>query len=114
MLVNTLRSSYELESAFRDMGRKDAFSYSAIDALFEHYNEMDETIEGDVIGIWCDWTEYDLEDLVSDFDEVRDAVNDADSDLLDDPSEVEVLVHTALDDGHFVISCDGGKFLVSA
>lgn len=47
--------------AFHDMGRGNQFSYEALDALFDFYSEMAEDAEGvelDVIGICCDWTEY--------------------------------------------------------
>lgn len=48
---------------FTKMGRSSQFSYPALDALFEYYEELEEStgqpIELDVIGICCDWTEYD-------------------------------------------------------
>ncbi len=43
--------------------RPDQFSYDALDALFDYYEELEEAtgeqIKLDVIAICCDWTEYD-------------------------------------------------------
>jgi len=44
--------------AFEDMGRREQFSYEALQVLFDYYDE-DEDIELDVIALCCDWTEYD-------------------------------------------------------
>jgi len=44
---------------------RDAFSYEAINELFEWYEELSEScdIEFDPLAIRCDWTEYDADDL---------------------------------------------------
>lgn len=58
--------------AFQDMGREDQFSYEALKALFDYYEDLEEstneTIELDVIAICCDWTEYESEEeLANDY-----------------------------------------------
>lgn len=48
---------------FKDYGRQDHFSYEGLEALFNYYEELEEDmkeqIELDVIGICCDWTEFE-------------------------------------------------------
>lgn len=48
---------------------RDAFSYEAINELFEWYDELSEScdIEFDPIAINCDWSEYDVDDLHTDY-----------------------------------------------
>ena len=37
---------------------RDYYTYEACEAVIEFYDEIDENIEFDVIGICCDWSEY--------------------------------------------------------
>ena len=48
---------------------REAFSYEAITALFEWYDELSEScdIEFDPVVITCDWSEYDETDLFTDY-----------------------------------------------
>ena len=62
------------ETMFKDAFytlRPDNFSYSALVELFEWYEEIEEEIgepiELDVIAICCEWSEYTLEELESDY-----------------------------------------------
>ena len=54
---------YDFERAFVDMNRADNFSYAGKQALFEWLEEMDEECgtetELDVIGLCCEFSEYD-------------------------------------------------------
>lgn len=60
-------------SKFRDMfhiyGRQRDFSYEALGALYDHYEEVyGGEYELDVIGICCEWSEYyDIAEALSDF-----------------------------------------------
>jgi len=51
------------ERAFQRYGRGEQFSYEGLEALFEHLelleSDMAEDIELDVIGLCCEYTEYD-------------------------------------------------------
>tara|TARA_R100000742_G_C4236130_1_gene56703 strand:- start:273 stop:575 length:303 start_codon:yes stop_codon:yes gene_type:complete len=53
----------DFESAFQRYGRGEQFSYRGLIALFEYLelleSEMGEEIEFDVIGLCCEYTEYD-------------------------------------------------------
>ena len=57
------------ESAFRDMGRWDSYSYDAHKAIFEYFDELGddlgEEIELDPVAICCDVEEMDWDELVS-------------------------------------------------
>jgi hypothetical protein len=73
--------------AFRSHGRSDQFSYSALESLFNYFEELEddtgETMELDVIAICCEYSEESPEDIANSYsvdiegldeDEVRDAV----------------------------------------
>jgi hypothetical protein len=55
-------TNYQFHRAFEEI-RPDNFSYSGLDALFKYLEEIGddtgEEIELDVIGICCDFAEYD-------------------------------------------------------
>lgn len=55
-------TSNRFHDAFADMGRKNAFTYDGLEALYEYLlevaNDTGEPIEIDVIGLCCEFTEY--------------------------------------------------------
>ena len=53
---------------FQNSERKDQFSQSALEVLYDFYEELGENMELDIITICCEWTEYaSAEDLWVDF-----------------------------------------------
>lgn len=61
--MKTTINQSDFVSAFKgNSERKNQFSYGALCALFDHYEQMEqdtgEELELDVIAICCDWTEY--------------------------------------------------------
>ena len=56
-------TEHDFTEAFRDYGRNDEFSYEGLKALYEWFEEYEEgtgeEIELDVVGICCDFSEYD-------------------------------------------------------
>ena len=56
-------TEYDFIEAFREMGRQDSFSCEGLKALYEWFEEYEEgtgeEIELDVVGICCDFSEYD-------------------------------------------------------
>jgi hypothetical protein len=63
-------SYYGFVDAFRGAGRGDQFSCKALEALWEYLEQLESDcgtpIELDVVGLCCDYTEYDdLEDAWS-------------------------------------------------
>lgn len=73
----TIDTATEFRNQFDKMGRGSQFSWEAMEALFDYYNDFDE-FELDVIAICCEWTEYDsieaaLEEYqLEDIDELQD------------------------------------------
>ena len=60
--MKTTITESRFRNAFHQMGRGKQFSYEALNALFEYYEEVEsggEESELDVIGICCEWAEYD-------------------------------------------------------
>lgn len=55
-------SEFGFRDAFRDCGRHEQFSYDALNALFEYFEQYEEDcdteIELDAIAICCEFTEY--------------------------------------------------------
>ena len=82
---------------FRAYGREDQFSNSALDALFDYYENYadlcSEPFVLDVIAICCDWIEYTNEEALED--------NDMESveDLMDEYHVIEVDDDTLLISG---------------
>jgi hypothetical protein len=65
-------NTYDFEKAFRDFDR-DNFSYEGLKALFEYLEEYEdstgEELELDVIGLCCEYAEYDsLKEFNNDYD----------------------------------------------
>ena len=54
---------YDFRQAFEDSGRAENFSYAGLEALFEYLVSLEEDtgeeMELDVIGICCDFSEYE-------------------------------------------------------
>lgn len=114
--------SYDFRKEFANMDRADNFSNSALDILFNYYEEIDENMELDVIAICCDWTEYSQEELKADYGYKLDydewLENDyvqCDSDTEDDilNEYIEALVKE-LEDETTVITVDSDTYLVLA
>ena len=79
----TTINEFEFRDAFVNMGRKEQFSYEALNALFEYHEEVEQNCdtqwELDVIGICCEWSEYDtVAELRENYSQVLDDVEDED------------------------------------
>ena len=71
MLVKRV-SFYDFVKEFEEFGREGQFSYEGKEALYNYLNELaediGEPIELDIIGICCDFTEYEsLEEFNHDY-----------------------------------------------
>ena len=84
-------SLFDFRQAFSVYGRRDNFSDSGLDALFDHFEQMEEDtgeqIELDVIAICCEFSEYNS---AIDEDDALEWLND----------------HT------FVLECDNGHIVI--
>ena len=65
---------------------RDAFSYQAINALFEFEDELsnqnENGVEFDPIAIRCDWSEYDEDELFNDYGYLLDEDEEQEIDSL--------------------------------
>ena len=57
-------NEYDFTRAFQESdSRKNQFSHDALKAIFAYYEELEEStgeeIEFDLVGVCCDWTEYE-------------------------------------------------------
>ena len=75
-MYTTINKS-QFRDAFHNMGRGDQFSYDALGVLYDFYDE-EENFDLDVIGICCDWCEYDS------FQELKEAYSNILEDIDDD------------------------------
>tara|TARA_B100000424_G_scaffold170798_1_gene131617 strand:- start:423 stop:719 length:297 start_codon:yes stop_codon:yes gene_type:complete len=67
---------YDFHRAFNVMGQDDPFTYEGLSALFDMLTDIEEgtgqEMELDVVGICCEFTEYDsLEELQQSYDDIR-------------------------------------------
>ena len=59
MIIKTISTVGQFRDAFVSSGRKDQFSYDALGLLFNYFDDIEEPIELDVIGICCEYFEMD-------------------------------------------------------
>lgn len=63
MIIKSINTFDGFRSEFIAYGRGDQFSYNALKVLFDWYEELSDGMGGeyelDVIGICCEWSEYD-------------------------------------------------------
>ena len=52
-------SKSDFRDAFHKMNRDANFSYDGLGALYDYLEEIDENMELDVIGLCCDFAEYE-------------------------------------------------------
>ena len=94
MIHDSIDTVGKFRDRFEAMGRTANFTREALGVIFEDMNERNESIQLDVIGICCDWSEYTLAELERDYDEAKEAMDiirfDPETDE-DDPSEIRIL-----------------------
>ena len=68
--MKTLVSSYDFHRAFEEL-RSNNFSYNGLDALFEYFEEYEDStdteIELDVIAICCDFSESTVDEIINNY-----------------------------------------------
>ena len=106
-ICNTINTPGQFFQEFEDYGRGDQFSRDALEALFDYYTELaegcGEPFKMDVIGICCDWCEYDtLEDAAEYYDIDEDIDRDDDDAILE-----------WFHDNQHAIALNGGGILIA-
>ena len=104
MTVSISLSLYDFERAFRDMNR-DYYSHEAYQYLYEMLDELDGEL--DVIAICCDWTEYEPDEILTEYG------NLVSGDFADDEEKVEALLEK-IDNETFMARLENGNYLIQA
>lgn len=75
-------NEYEFINEFENMNRADNFSRSGLSTLWEMMEEYEEQtgidMELDVIAICCQFSEYTIDELATDYDFIKEALADGD------------------------------------
>jgi len=79
-MIDTI-TKYSFQDAFYKMGRGEQFSYEGLLALFDWFEEYEDSagsqIELDVIAICCEYAEYDsLKDFQNDYGDEYESLED--------------------------------------
>ena len=74
--------------------RQNQFSYDALVELYHYYDELGEDMNFDMVGICCEWTEYDT---------IKEALESYD---LEDLEELENITTTFILDNGNVLLCN--------
>lgn len=97
--MKTTINEYQFEQAFVKAGRGEQFSREALKALFEYIEgleeDLNEEIELDVIGLCCEFTEYE------DLDEFQNAYSD-EYQTIDDIEYETIVIPIAGTDGFII------------
>ena len=107
MICNIIHTTGQFRQCFEELGRQNQFSWNAFDALFDWYEQISEDsgrpFNMDVIGICCEWCEYDT---MQEAAEAYDIDEDIDRD--DDDAIFEWF-----QDNQHAIEVEGGGILVA-
>jgi hypothetical protein len=120
-IVQELNESYFMDR-FKEMGRGDQFSYDALSALYDYYDNLSddigEDIKLDVIGICCDWSESTIDQLYIEYPASLDAKQIISDENATTPDDVAEALHDAalafLQDKTIVIELNNGSLLYQA
>lgn len=80
MLIQTISTLGQFRDQFVNAGRKDQFSYDALGLLFNYFDDIDEPVELDVVGICCEYSELTADEIRADY-------------RLDDDADVEAYLN---------------------
>jgi hypothetical protein len=107
-MIQTIGLS-DFRTAFHNMGRKDQFSYEALELIFDYIEEYEsdtgETQELDVIGICCEWNESTPAEIIDQYD------TDINTEGMDD-DEIAAAVYEWLSDETIVAGTTSAGDLV--
>ena len=85
MIIQTIDTASQFRDAFHRCGRGDQFSYDGFKALFDYLEELTEgcePLELDPIALCCEFSEYTLEELKTQY--LDDCADDEIIDYLQD------------------------------
>lgn len=98
--------------AFRDMDRKENFSYDGLRVLFDYFEDMEadtgEDMELDVVAICCDYVELSTDEIIREY---KIDMTDYDGETITDEEELEELVRDYLNDNTCIVGEVPGGFV---
>lgn len=100
---------------FKDYDR-DYYTTTAIETIFNYYDEIDENAEFDVIAICCDWNEYgegaalNFSDFINDYNYLMD--NEEFSEL-DEEQQIDALFEE-IEEHTYITRLANGNILLQA
>lgn len=109
-IVQTITTHGEFADAFQRCGRGEQFSYSALRALFDFYDDFSEDVELDPIAICFDWSEYDS--CTNAAQDLSDWTPSHDDD--EDGEEDEAAAEEYLSDRTTILRTGSGTFVVAS
>lgn len=108
-IVQTINSVYQFEAAFKEAGRAEKFSWTALKALFEvleqYSEESEQNIDLDVIALCCEYSEEHYADVASNY---NIDLSDADGDT---EEEISIVLEYLKEKCSLVCECDAGNIL---
>lgn len=97
---------YDFKREFERYGRSNNFSDEAMEELYNYYDDLDEPYELDVIGICCNWTEYEsLEEYAKEY------MDESDFEGMDDDEKEEAILDN-LDNNTYFTRFYSGSVLI--
>ena len=93
-------NEYDFHHAFNRMGRENQFSPAGRQTIYEMLDELSEDIgepiEFDVIAICCEYTEYTVVEVLEQFEDCKEEIEEDGTVDQDDPEEVAAAVEAWL------------------
>ena len=103
MLYIKIDDASQLREMFIKAGR-DSFSYEGYAALLEYYEEFDGEL--DIIAMDCEWREASADDIISDYGEIYDEIDEDDEDDV-----IAEKVRGFLQENTYYVELQNGNFL---
>ena len=112
MLVQSINTASTFADMFNQYGRGDQFSYDGLIALFDYLDELSESLgqdmKIDVIGLCCEYSEYD------DLEDLADAYNqEFTEEQLQDVEQHKAEILEYFTDNTQVIEVKGGSYIIA-
>ena len=85
-IIQTIDTVSQFRDQFHRCGRGSQFSYEALEMLFNYFNDINEDVELDVIGVCCEYTEMTLDEVIDNY-----SVDGIDAETVTEQSEENLL-----------------------
>ena len=99
MIIKELNKNSFVQE-FQASLRKDNFTYTALEALYDYYEQFsseESPFKLDIIAVCCDWSEYTAEELVNSYAQQENELDN---------------VVEFVDNNYYLIKLDNGNYLI--